>query len=242
MNSKFILALLVACAISVTIFLASQLLTSESHENEYTLFQVSSIDSLLKGQYEGKISDKDLLSHGDFGLGAMEYMDGELVCLNKNCYQIKTDSHAHKLNPDSKVTFASVVFFKSDMVSGINKQASFSQLQDFLDKKINDQNGIYAIKIHGLFANVTARSVHKQDSLFVPLSDVVGNQTVFHFTNVKGTLVGFYMPDYMRNLNVKNYHFHFISDDYGFGGHILDFNMTNGTIQVLKIKQVQIVP
>ncbi|KFI17850.1 hypothetical protein IB75_18000, partial [Nitrosococcus oceani C-27] len=59
---------------------------------------------------------------------------------------------------------------------------------------------------------------------------------------VRGTLVGFYVPDYMKEINVAKYHFHFLTADKEFGGHALGFNMINGTAYVSKINEVNIIP
>jgi acetolactate decarboxylase len=61
-------------------------------------------------------------------------------------------------------------------------------------------------------------------------------------SNVKGTLVGFYIPGYMKEINVAKYHFHFVTDDMKSGGHLLGMNMANGTIKISKINEVQIIP
>jgi acetolactate decarboxylase len=209
--------------------------------DDEVLFQASSLDSLLKGSYEGKMTVDDLLDHGDFGLGALEYMDGELVCLDAACYQVRVDGVPHKLSPEAKVAFAAVVFFQPDKTLDIDQQQNFTELQKYLDGEI-ESNSIYAIQINGFFSDITTRSVPKQDKLYVPLSDVVANQTVFNLSNVKGTLVGFYIPDYMKEINVAKYHFHFVTDDVKSGGHLLGMNMVNGTIKISKINEVQIIP
>ncbi|MCI5168100.1 MAG: acetolactate decarboxylase [Candidatus Electrothrix sp. GM3_4] len=46
--------------------------------------------------------------------------------------------------------------------------------------------------------------------------------------NVTGTLVGFRCPLYVKGLNVPGDHFHFISDDYSQGGHVLSFELLEG--------------
>ena len=243
MNTKLIITLLVITSITaVTLSVFVIFLQQTPLQDSNVLFQASSLDSLLKGSYEGKITAHDLLDHGDFGLGAMEYMNGELVCLDSSCYRITVDGMAHKLSPESKIAFATVVFFHSDKTFDVYKQQNFTELQKYLDDDFIEKNNIFAIKINGFFSDITARSIPKQDKLYIPLSDVVGNQTVSHFSNVKGTLVGFYIPDYMKEINVAKYHFHFVTTDREFGGHLIDMNMTNGTIQISKINKVYIIP
>jgi len=63
--------------------------------------------------------------------------------------------------------------------------------------------------------------VPKVKRLFKDGLDVlIPNRPVFEAENISGTLVGFYCPDYIGNINAKGHHFHFISDDKKWGGHV----------------------
>lgn len=242
MNSKLLILLLAMTSIS-TVMLSVLLVSFPAPpSDDHVLFQASSLNSLLIGAYEGKATIHDLLGHGDFGLGAMAYMDGELVCLDATCYRISIDGAAHKLQPESKVAFGAVSFSKFDKTIDINKQRNYTELQAYLDDGIIGKDTVSAIKIHGFFSDITTRSVPKQDRLYVPLSEVVANQTVFHYSDVSGTLVGFYFPDYLKEVNVAKYHFHFIADDLGSGGHVLGMDIANGTVSVSTIREVRIAP
>jgi acetolactate decarboxylase len=55
---------------------------------------------------------------------------------------------------------------------------------------------------------------------------------VFEFHQAEGTIVGFWCPEYVKKVNVPGYHFHFISKDKKRGGHVLDFIITNSTIDI----------
>ena len=243
MNTKLVLALLVVLSILVLALVVFTIFSQQTPlQSNDVLFQASSLTSLVNGSYKGKMTVHDLLNHGDFGLGAVEYMDGELVCLDAACYRVTTDGMAHVLSPESKVAFASVVFFQPDKTFGISQKQNFTGLQKYLDAKLMAKNDIFAIQIDGFFSDITTRTVHKQDKLYVPLSEVVANQTISHLYNTRGTLVGFYIPDYMKDINVAKYHFHFLTDNKEFGGHVLGFDMTNGTGYVLKINEVRIIP
>lgn len=241
MNVKLLASLLVMTSIS-TVMLSVFVFSQPTPSDDNVLFQASSLNSLLIGAYEGKTTIHDLLDHGDFGLGAMEYMDGELVCLDAACYRISIDGAAHKLPPESKVAFGAVSSSKFDKTIDINKQLNYTELQAYLDDGTMGKDTVYAVKIHGFFGDITTRSVPKQDRLYVPLSDVVANQAVFHYSNVQGTLVGFYFPDYLKEVNVAKYHFHFIADDLESGGHVLGMHIENGTANVSTIREVRIVP
>lgn len=239
MNQKIILAILVSlmAIAALSVFATFQ----QTPKDSDLLFQASTLDSLLRGSYEGKISAHDLLEHGDFGLGAMEYMDGELVCLDATCYQITSDGMAHEISGQDRIAFAAVVFFEPETTLDVQNPQSLTELKAYLDGNIQNK-GIFAIKVDGFFDDVTARSISKQDKLYVQLSDVVGNQTISKSYNIRGTLVGFYAPDYLKEINVPEYHFHFIADDKKSGGHILDMNLANGTIQISKLNEFHVIP
>jgi acetolactate decarboxylase len=59
---------------------------------------------------------------------------------------------------------------------------------------------------------------------------VVEKQPVFEFRHIRGTIVGFRLPEFMKNINVPGYHLHFITEDKKAGGHVLA--METGDIQI----------
>jgi len=80
-----------------------------------TVFQASTIDALLAGVYEGDISCRRLLKHGDFGIGTFDGLDGEMVLLDGNMYQIKADGKVYEPNLSVKTPFATICQFSTDM-------------------------------------------------------------------------------------------------------------------------------
>ena len=42
--------------------------------------QVSVINALMTGRYEGAMPIPELLRYGDFGVGTLDHLDGELIC------------------------------------------------------------------------------------------------------------------------------------------------------------------
>jgi acetolactate decarboxylase len=55
----------------------------------------------------------------------------------------------------------------------------------------------------------------------VPLVKAAAVQPEFKFHTVPGTLLGFWTPEYAKNLNVPGYHLHFLSKNHAKGGHLL---------------------
>ena len=77
------------------------------------------------------------------------------------------------------------------------------------------------LRLEGTFDVLKMRTACKAK----PGEDLVtatSHQSVFNLSDIQGTLVGFWTPNYARTLNVAGYHLHFISSDRKFGGHLLD--------------------
>src|SRR6266496_3491998 len=58
--------------------------------NPNALFQVSTLDALLQGVYNGTLTVGQLKRHGDFGLGTFEGLDGELIAVNGHVYHMRS--------------------------------------------------------------------------------------------------------------------------------------------------------
>jgi acetolactate decarboxylase len=74
-----------------------------------TLFQISTSSALVEGVYSGSFPSSVLLEHGDFGLGTFEDLDGEMVILDGDIYQV-TDRVRHRTD-DFLIPFASITHF-----------------------------------------------------------------------------------------------------------------------------------
>src|SRR3954451_18730624 len=62
----------------------------------HDIFQVSVMSALLDGVYDGEMTIGELLSHGDFGLGTVDALDGELLVLDGQAHQLHTDGGAQR--------------------------------------------------------------------------------------------------------------------------------------------------
>ena len=193
-----------------------------SQESKDVLFQVSTIDALLDGVYEGEVTYGELKQHGDFGIGTFSDLDGEMIALRGRFYKIKADGKIYRVDESMKAPFASVTFFESDKHVVLEQPMNYDELMQYLDSLIPTENIFYAILIEGTFKYIKTRSVPKQEKPYPPISEVVKNQPIFEFNDVKGTLVGFRAPPYVKGVNVPGYHFHFIDEERTGGGHLLE--------------------
>ena len=198
----------------------------------HTLFQTSTIDALLEGNYDGDVSFAELEERGDFGLGTLNALDGEMIGLDGRFYQIKADGRAHAVGKEAKTPFAVVTVFEPDVRRALATPLKFPALCGFLDEILGAEPGCCAIRVDGRFDRVKTRSVPRQRKPYPPLTQVVESQPTFELRDVPGTLVGFRFPHHAQGINVAGYHFHFITQDRSAGGHVLDCRLTRGDVRV----------
>jgi acetolactate decarboxylase len=195
-------------------------------------YQVSTLGALNVGVYEGTATIGELKEHGDFGLGTFEGLEGEMIALNGDFFQVKTDGMPIRVNKDARTPFASVVSFSKEKTLRMSGLMTYPELQGEIDRQLATRNMPQAIRIYGVFPSLKVRSVPKQVIPYPPLAKVVKEQQkIFELHNVRGTLVGFRMPQYMSRVNVMGYHFHFIASDFKTGGHLLDGQFLNAVAQ-----------
>ena len=207
--------------IALCVFVCFSPSFSFAQDNE-TLFQVSTIDALLNGVYDGSATCGDLKKHGDLGIGTFNGLDGEMVVYGGAVYQVRYDGSVKKV-PDAETTpFAAVTHFENDTTVDLRNVSSLKSLCDMLDRSLTTMNVFYAILVEGEFEYIKTRSVPKQQKPYPPLVEVVKKQSVFEFHNRKGVIVGFRCPDFVKGVNVPGYHLHFLTDDRSAGGHLLD--------------------
>jgi acetolactate decarboxylase len=155
-----------------------------------------------------------------------------MICVDGAFYQIKSDGKVYKASLDMLTPFAVVVFFSPDSRVDMVGMDSYDTLKDFLDANIPTQNDFYAIKITGTFKYVRTRSVPRQEKPYPILSKITETQPEFEFTDVKGTLIGFRFPGYMKGVNVAGYHFHFLDEARTEGGHVLDCQIEEAAAEI----------
>ena len=237
MDRKFLLGIAVAVAIVffAAAYAGNVLKNTAPKQDRETLYQVSTINALMLGVYDGVEPFSTLEKHGDFGIGTFDALDGEMIALDGAYYQAKSDGTIVRVDDKSLTPFATVTFFDSDLVKTTGSTMNYTVFSTWLSGQLPSGNMVYAIKMHGTFPDMKVRSVPRQSPPYLPLTAAVANQTVFPYHNITGTVVGFYLPSFFSGLNVPGYHLHFISDDHARGGHILDMTVTGGTKAELDI-------
>ena len=193
--------------------------------------QVSVLNDLMSGRYDDVMPIPELLRYGDFGLGTLDHLDGELIVLDGRAYQARSDGVVVEAGPDRSAPFALVTPFEPDGQFPCPRVGHLADLGARLDDALGQQNNFLAVRVDGRFAAITLRSVHRQEPPYRPLGEVVEGQSVWAHEEVSGTLVGVRSPAWVGGLNVPGYHWHFLSDDRTVGGHVLDCRVREGRVR-----------
>jgi acetolactate decarboxylase len=204
-------------------------------------YQYGIADAFLTGLYHGTLTVKDMKTHGDFGLGAPDLLDGELMILNGKAYQSRSTGLTTIMPDTAKVPLVLSTNFKADttfyITTPADKKDAFSQI----DKYLTLTNGLYAIRITGDFAMVKTRAFPPVDKEpFLPLASMLDRQKFFTTENVTGTLMGFKLPQYLSSVTIADYHFHFLSADKTKGGHVTDVKVNKVKVEIAILKGMDI--
>ena len=200
-------------------------------DEDKTVFQTSTVDALMEGASEGDMTMGELKTHGDFGLGTFDGLDGEMIELDGKVFQVRADGHAHPVEDSARTPFATVSFFKADHSARLATRCDQAQMLAAVARMLPSENMFHALRIEGRFEYVKTRAVAKQEKS-VGLEAAAREEPIFEFHDVEGTIVGFFTPDYLRGVNVPGYHLHFITADRTSGGHMLDCRSSDVTIKI----------
>lgn len=88
--------------------------TSTSALDPDQITQVSVINALMLGQYDGQMGIPEMLRYGNFGVGTLDHLDGELIVLDGKAYQVRGDGQVLEVGPDRSTPFVVVTSFDQD--------------------------------------------------------------------------------------------------------------------------------
>lgn len=191
-----------------------------------TIYQHSTLGALMGRQFQGTTTAKDLLTHGDTGIGTLDGVNGEVIILDGEMYHAESDGTVHHITDVENTTlpFSTVHFASPDTALSI-AQSDFKGLAALADE-YSFHNNFVAIRLHADFSHVLVRIVPKSEVPYPSLASVAENQPTFMAENISGTIVGYYSPELYQGAVAAGWHLHFLSDDKQFGGHLLEIQAT----------------
>lgn len=192
--------------------------------------------------FEGNLTVAQLKTKGDIGLGSYTKLNGELVMLDGIPYQVTEDAKVTVPPDNAKIVYANATFFEPDYSFEINETMGYDSLRVKINEKLPTKNMFYGFKIHGKFKSMKCGGLHKQEPPFEEGLDVlIPKRPVFERENFEGTMVGFFCPEFIGDINAAGYHLHFISDDKIFGGHVMEFEAESLSVSMDEMTEYQFV-
>lgn len=234
---KNVLALCLATTMVLSVCGCSGNQTSSNESDREVINQISLLQGLTFGDYNGSVTVKELKNLGDIGIGTFDGLNGELIMLEGEVYRAAADGSIEVVEDTETIPFSNVTFFDADETETLSDITDISVLKDTLDKKVDalGSNKFYMVRIDGTFDEMHVRSEYAQEEPYKPLADVLEtDQTFYDYEKVDGTVVGLYCPLYMDRLNAVGWHFHFVSDNLKMGGHVLDLKFSEAGMQLDK--------
>jgi len=61
---------------------------------------------------------------------------------------------------------------------------------------------------------------------------------VFPAENIEATVVGYYSPAFTGDIGISGFHFHMVSSDRKFSGHVTAFEVTSGTVKAALPREI----
>ena len=133
-----------------------------AHHHGSEVYQTSTMGALLDGVYDGDVTIRELLRHGDFGLGTFNGLDGEMLVLDGVCYQLRGDGSASVADPEQRTPFAVVTWFAADRAFEVSAPVDRAELKARIDESLPSANLIVAVRVTGDFSVIRTRTVTEQ--------------------------------------------------------------------------------
>lgn len=220
-------------SITILSILISVFSCEVSAQSAETIFHYSVMDAMRNGVYVGDLSIDTLREKGDFGLGTFNHLDGEMVALDGIYYRVSPSGKVVQAEQDRKVPFAAVAHFTPDIEFEIDGDFTITRMQEEIVKRLPSFNKPFGIQIHGLMAEIQLGGALKlSENDTTGLAKLMATRPVYHVAGISGTLVGFYNPTFMINIDLSPFHLHFISDDRSVGGHVISGKSGTAKIKV----------
>lgn len=215
--------------------------TSSSAQIKNSLFQYGIADAFVGGYFDATYPWKTLKQHGNFGLGAPGELDGELTINDGKAYQTTANGKTIQVADSFKTSLAFVTFFAPQTTFTIKAGTDQATVYQQIDEKLKNRNGMYAIRITGVFNQIKTRAFPSYTTKpYPPLATLLHTQRFFEMSNIHGVLIGYKLPTYINGISIEGYHFHFLSADRTQGGHLLGFKGEDLKIEIAEMKDFKL--
>ena len=206
-------------------------MTTPIHQTDAAVTQFAVLDALLAGAYESGIRVDEATAIGDFGLGCVDHLGGEVVILDGTAIECTLDGPPVVMGGDDILPFAIVCRFPDLPAADVGKR-DFSGFAASVEERLASRNLFHAVRFDGVLSEVRVRVTPRQHHPFPRLADVTSQQVETVARGIRGTVVGFWTPAIYQGIAVAGLHLHVLSEDRSLGGHVLELAVDAGELRV----------
>jgi alpha-acetolactate decarboxylase len=172
------------------------------------IFQFSTFAALSAGFNTGQPRTADLTSHGTHGLGV--YEDGSLMILiERQAYALRKDGTVVPGPMQERLPFAMVTIFQPTYRIKL-PTLSLDELEEIVSsEELGPAKGINTLMPFTITATFSGMELEQGGS----------------FANIEGTMFGFVVPRWMREISGPRIHAHFVDEEEGKGGKVAGFQI-----------------
>ncbi|MCD8891925.1 acetolactate decarboxylase [Staphylococcus nepalensis] len=203
------------------------------------LYQHGTLGTLMAGLLDGTMKINEVLKHGDLGIGTLTGSDGEVIILDGVAYHADAQGNFKQLNGDEMTPFSTVTPFKPANRFEVRHITDSDTLLDKAMYHAKSKNIFLAVKITGKFESVHVRMMPRQEKPYTKLIESAKQQPEYMYDQIEGTIVGFYAPQLFHGIAAGGFHLHFVDEKKTIGGHVLDFEMNHGEIEISNIETLE---
>ncbi|KAF7585617.1 hypothetical protein BBP40_010430 [Aspergillus hancockii] len=168
---------------------------------------------------------EEALTHGDYGIGTLTNLNGEVVILAGRAYHFPPDedNHLRKLSLTECMPFAMITRFKPTITKHLPTLTMSSLPKALYPLLPTQQNCFLSVHIAAAFPRITFRAIPGQTKPKESLADLAERQSIRSVEDRRGVMFGFWSPRFTSGFSFAGFHLHFVSEDRSCGGHVLDF-------------------
>ncbi|OTN75156.1 alpha-acetolactate decarboxylase [Enterococcus sp. 8G7_MSG3316] len=200
------------------------------------LYQHGTLGGLMQDLMEGTEQIGRLLAEGDTGIGTLAGSDGEVIILDGRIYHVDQTGDVRQLTGTEKTPYAAVTRFAANKHVSIYTETSSERVKEAILAQVSP-NLFTAVKMRGVFSHMHVRVAPKQTKPYPKFVDIIDNQPEYQADDIAGTIVGFFTPQLFHGAAAAGFHWHFLSDDHCFAGHVLAFDLAAGEIELMELAE-----
>lgn len=171
------------------------------------IHQFSLLSAFNGGLKDGGPPVGFLMQQGTHGIGICEDDDGDMIQLDSVVYAFDEDGEATRADKEDQMPFVMVTAFQPSQKAKLPKGTASKKVKEVFER---GKNSPMPFRISGKFGYIST----KQET----------------YWDVTGTIFGFYLPSWQRDISGEGVQCCYLSEDKTRGGRVSDFETGDGAI------------